>query len=274
MAQTVAYWQNKMLEQIAGDSVLSEMNSPSQVAIYRLITFVVATLVNMFEQTMDIFKTEVEDIAAKAAPGTPPWLQDQVFKFQYDATTPQVVQLVEFVPGYDPVDTTKRIITRCSVKTDSNKIANIKVAKSDPPTPLSTLEQNALNGYLDKINPAGVEYNLINLDSDKIQIYGTVYYDGQYSPVIQTNVEAAINEYLKNLPFNGVVKNSEIEDAIQGVNGVTDVLITAVKARRDTVAAASALTVTRVYETSSGYIVAETTASYTFADTLTYTAES
>jgi len=95
MAQTVAYWQNKMLAQIAADPVLSDMNSPSSVATYNLFTFVVATCINLFEQAIDIFKTEVETIASEAVPGTAAWVQREALKFQYSATSPQVLQLVD-----------------------------------------------------------------------------------------------------------------------------------------------------------------------------------
>lgn len=273
MAQTTSYWQNKMLDAISADPILSEMNSPSQVAVYRLLTFIVATAINLFEQTLDIFKIEIEDIASKSVPGTAPWIRDQVFRFQYDAANPQIVVLVDFAPGYSTVDEDLQIITRCSVKTDANKIVNIKVAKSEPPEELASLEQTALVSYLGEINPVGVQYNVINLASDKLQVYADVYYNGQYSASIQGNVNAAINSYLSNLDFDGIIKVSEIEDAIQSVEGVTDILITEVKARRDTTIAASATQVVRIYETNAGYIVEEDTASFTFNDTINYIAE-
>ncbi len=273
MAQTTEYWQNKILEQIADEPVLAAMNSTSAVAIYNLFAFVVATCINLFEQTMDIFKEEIETIAAEATPNTPAWIQDQVFRFQYSSTSPQIAQLIDFAVAYPVVDETLRIITRCSVETNANREVNIKVAKNDPPVPLAVLEQAALQSYVNAFNAAGIYINLINLDSDKLQVFGNIYYNGQYSATIQTNVEAAIAAYLESLPFNGKIKLSQIEDAIQSVIGVTDVAITSVKARRNTIAAASAGAFARVYQTYSGYIVPETTASYTLADTLTYIVE-
>ena len=59
MAQTIEYWQNKMLDKIASEPVLTELSqNPSMVAIFRLMTWVVAACIVMFEQVIDIFKTE------------------------------------------------------------------------------------------------------------------------------------------------------------------------------------------------------------------------
>lgn len=281
MAQTVAYWQNKMLAAIAADSTLSAMTSPSQVAIFRLLTFVVATCINLFEQTLDIFKTEVETIAEEAVPGTETWVQNEVFKFQYSATSPQVVQLVDFVPSYPTIDTTLQIITRCSVKTlPTNKVVSIKVAKSDPPAPLAGAELTSLTAYLDDISFAGVQYSVISLDPDKLFMVADIYYNGQYSAVISTNVIAAINAYLAALPFDGIIRVSKLIDAIQSVAGVTDVAINDLALRADATIFASKTYLVQGYDlifnkypTTAGYVVEETTAGEDFATKLNFIVE-
>jgi uncharacterized phage protein gp47/JayE len=220
---------------------------------------------------MDVFKIEIETIADATAPGTPSWVRQRVLEFQYDATTPQVITLIDFVPTYATVDEDKRIVTRCSVKTSINRVVNVKVAKSEPPVALAAGEETALEAALDAILPAGVQRNVINLTSDKLWIDANIFYNGQYSSTIQADVIAAINAYLAAIPFDGVVKISAIEDAIQSVTGVTDIVIDEVRARADATAFASATTLTRYWETIAGYIVEETTAGQTFTDTLTFT---
>ncbi len=280
MAQTIAYWQNKMLAAIAADTTLSTMNSPSQVAVFRLFTFIFATCVNLFEQVLDIFKTEVEEIATEAVPGTDSWVQNEVLKFQYSSTTAQVVQLVDFAPFYPIVDTLLQIITRCSVKTLPNKVVAVKVAKSEPPAPLSAPELASLIAYLDAINFSGVQPDVISLDADKLNLVAEIYYNGAYSPVISANVIAAINTFLADLPFDGILRVSKLIDAIQSVEGVTDVVINDLAMRADTVAFVSRTflvqgndTFLNKYPTSAGYIVEETEAGQDFATTLTFIVE-
>jgi uncharacterized phage protein gp47/JayE len=165
-------------------------------------------------------------------------------------------------------------VTNCSVKTDLNKTVKIKVAKGGAsPVPLSSTEQTALTAYLYNIIPAGVGKNIISLVSDKLYVNAEVYYNGQYAPTIQADVIAALDAFLLEIPFDGVVKISEIEDAIQAVAGVTDVVISQVKARDDATAFASANVLTKEWETYAGYIVQETTVGETFADSLTFTVD-
>jgi hypothetical protein len=245
----------------------------SRVGVFNQIADIVAISQNIHEQLFDEFKTEIEDIATNAIPGTAAWIQDKVFKFQYDATTPQYVEIIDFVPQYATVDEDLRIITRCAVLTLGNGRIQVKVAKSDPPVPLGASELTALTQYLENILPAGPYLTVTNLDADKLYIDANIYYDGQYIDSIQATVEQALNDYLADLPFDGVVAVSKIQDTIQAVEGVKDVVINEVRARKDTTVFASATTVTRQWATVAGYIVEETTASNTWGDTITYIVE-
>ena len=127
MARDISLIQQQMLDAIAADTTLGPLlTSTSKRAIYRLITFIVAVAINMLEQILDLFSAEVESVAAKAAPASASWLQDQILKFQYSATNPQIVQLINFAPQYPSVDASLRIVSRCSVTTDLSN--NVTVA--------------------------------------------------------------------------------------------------------------------------------------------------
>lgn len=243
----------------------------SKVGIFNLWADVVALCINIHEQLFDQHKTDVETIANNAIPGTEQWIQSKIFEFQYDATTPQYVQLINYVPAYPTIDTDLRIITRCAVISLGNGRITIKVAKSEPPVSISAAEKTALEGYVSAILPAGPYVTVLSENSDKLYIDAEVFYDGQYVDSIQDTVEAAIKAYLDSLPFDGDVLNSKIQDAIQAVDGVNDVVINEVKARKDATPLASATVVTRKWSTVAGYIVEETTASNTWGDTITYT---
>ena len=270
-----------MLDNIAADSTLGTLlTSTSKRAIYRLWTYIVAVAINALEQLMDIFTANVEATAAAAAPATPAWLQAQIFRFQYSSTTPQVVQLINFAPAYPVVDETLRIITRCSVTTNLSSQVVIKVATGEPPAALSAPQLSALQSYLAEIGMAGVVYNVVSEASDKLYVQANVFYQGQYSAVIQADVIQAINTYLAALPFNGQVKITDLEDAITGVEGVTDVVLVNVRARANGTAFASGSylvqnqqTISRLWNTVAGYMVGETTAGNTLADSLTFIAE-
>lgn len=245
----------------------------SKVGILNNMADVIAININILEQFLDTYVAELEAIAASAVPGTSAWLQEKLFEFQYDATTPQYVQLVNLIPQYLIVDQTLRIISRASVIESGNGRLNIKVATSESPVALSGPQITALETYLDTIEPAGPQIKVTSLNADRLFVYAEIFYDGQFVASIQTDVELAINNYLASLNFDGIVFVSKLQDAIQAVNGVKDVLINQVKARKEATPYSGATVVTRYWTTVAGYIIEEDTSGHTFNDSIIYTAQ-
>lgn len=276
MARTVAQIKQQMLDAKNADPTLSTLTSTSQTAKWNLYYFIVASCIAIFEQLQDIFKVELETIASTAAPSTPQWTRNKVLKFQ----TGDVAELntSTYVIEYPTITPANQILTRCAVITAPNRTVLIKVAKSEPPAPVSGGELAELQSYVETFNPAGIAFTLVNEDSDKMEVAATIYYNGQYSSVVATNVEAALNSYMANLPFNGVISTQAVVDAIQSAEGVISVSLTRILVRRDTVAYGAGVTLYNLstgvdsvqYQTIAGYVTEETTASHLFVDTLTY----
>lgn len=281
MARKIAEIQATMDVEQATQTNLTTLNSPSQTAIYTLWKFITSTIINYCEQLWDLYKVDLEAIVKNAPVGSNNWLQSRVLKFQYSASTPQVLAIdSNFAINYPTIDTTLQIITRCSVKTTPVKTVLVKVAKSSPPVALSAPELSSLSGYLSNIAFAGVNYIASSATSDKIYIKASIYYNGQYASTFPTNVISAINAYLSNIPFDGILNLLKLQDAIQAVPGFNNILIDDVACRSDVTAfgsktylIASKTVLTNSYQTVAGYIVEETTASNTFTDTLTFIAQ-
>ena len=281
MARSIATIQNELISNIQADSVLSvNLTSTSKRAIWNLWTYVIAVSINILEQLMDVFKTNTEATVALSAPNTALWLQNQIFLFQYSASNPQIIQLINLVPSYPVVDSTLRIISRCSVKTTIANQVNIKVATGTTPAALTSGQLSALQSYVNQIGVVGVTYNAISGNADQLYIQAQIYYQGAYSAIIQANVISAINTFLANLPFDGSVKVSDIELTIKSVSGVNDVQFVNVAARDDGTPFSGAIylvqnytNASRLWNTVSGYIIPETTTGQTLADSLTFIAE-
>ena len=277
MARTQEQIQKSIIDDFQSIPELAQANSTSNRAIWRLFTFIQSSAILLLEQIMDVFRAETEDKISKAIPNTATWLTQKVYDFQYDATTPQILQLIDYAPKYPSVSDALKIVSRCSVvSTISNRVI-IKVAKNNPPEALDSLQVASLQDYVNIIGTAGISYTVTSSASDKIYIDADVYYNGQYSAVIQDTVINAINVYLANLPFNGQLKVSDIEIAIRNVAGVSDCLINNIKVRDDLTVFGSATYlvqnkayISRIYQTNSGYITEETTSGKTFADSLNF----
>lgn len=282
MARTIQQIEDQITTTIQSDPVVNthiDATSPSKTAEWSLWRYIVAVCINFLEQKFDIFKEELELIALRAVPGTAQWLQRQVLNFQYSATIPQVVILKDFYPTYDPVLPELRIIKRCSVKQQADRVVLVKVATVDAMgnlIPVPTVPFNSLKGYVSKIQFAGTKVTLLTKNADRVYLQLDIYYDGEYvESTVKTNVILAVENYLATLTFDGVFSNSSLEDAIQKVAGVKDVVLKNVITRQDTVLITDPGTVKLVqnylevkkdYETSAGYMIREDTATYKLED--------
>lgn len=265
------------------DDYLFPEDGGSQVSVFNLIIYVVAASMYTLEVMIDILKASIQAIADSAPAGNAKWLQRQILNFQYG----DVVTLTDFVPGYNPVDESARIVTRCSVKDLASGIVAIKVAKGTVPSlgPLSGPELAALKNYYfgtsttEGIGFAGVRAMFINLNPDRMRVEATVYFLGQYIEAdVKADVIAAIDDFFatfQDTAFDGTVFMIKLVDAIQAVPGVSRVVLANIKARQATVALGSATTidVQGFYTTIAGYLISEDTAGNTLTDTITMTEE-
>jgi hypothetical protein len=168
------------------------------------------------EQRFTILQNELEATAAQAAPETAAWIQNRVLLFQYG----NVIQIYTDLSISYPLPALPLIINNCAVVGNGSGGITIKVTSTSGL--LSTAQENALLSYLDQILGSDINFTVINALPDMLDIFGTVYYNGQYSGSIVLNVTDAINNYITNIGFNGTIKVSDIIDAIRGVVGVTD----------------------------------------------------
>lgn len=295
MARSTATIKQNIMNSIAADPILSPLlTSTSLTAIYGLFAYIIAAVQNLFEQVWDNYLLQLESYANKSPGGSAPWIQQQAFIYQYDPSGAPATNTLSIIAngavGYATVDESFRIVTRCAVNTTGSNEVTVKVAQSDSPAPISGLAFTQLDSYLTAKIPAGVNHTLISLDSDKIYIKGTVYFKPGFGGVAQTNVEAALNAFLKTLSiaavgsttpvnYDGIIKVADIIDVIKTTDGIDDFKLDELKCRANATAFASTTTVydllnainNRSYIMAAGYGVAEDTPTYTWADTISYT---
>lgn len=277
--------QSALVTNFAAIGISINPNTWSKRNILRALCFTFATLAAYLEQLMDTLKSSIETTALQSAAASPLWIQAQMFNFQYSATDPQVLALVDTVPIYPTTNAALRIITACSVNSTTPNVVVIKATKtvSGSFSPLDAPQIAAAQGYINTLGAAGINYSVVSLASDKLMVNANIYYAGQYSAVIQDNVKNAINSFLTNLSvtnFNGSVKMSDIEQVIRAVEGVNDVQLLNVRGRADSTLYASGIdlvfnsqTLLRQYGSVAGYVVTETEATHTLNDTLNFIAE-
>jgi len=207
---------------------LDDLTTSSKVAMWRLIFYVVAFALFIHETLWDIKLIELEDAAAKAIPGTERWWYEQCLIFQYG----DALSWVEGKYQYVPVDFTARIILSAAAIGVGGAV-QLKVAKdngSGVPTPMTAPEVSSFEAYVDQIKPAGTITTVISETADLLHLAYDIYYDplllnpdgSLITDAASFPVEDAINNYIRDLQFNGYLYLSVLDDSIQAATGVKD----------------------------------------------------
>lgn len=287
MARTVAninaYIVANLVTNFAAIGITIDPTKWSKRNMLRAICYTVAISQALLEQLQDAYQATLENIAALSPAASAPWVQSKMFQFQYSLTNPQIIALVNTIPTYPVVDSTLYVITACSVTSTVSNQTTIKVAQQNPFIALDSLMLAAAQGYINTIGIAGITYNVVSLESDKMYIAADIYYQGQYSAVIQASVITAIENWFVNqstIKFNGNLEMSDLEAVIRNVTGVNDVVLQNVRGRQDTDSFDAGIDlilgstiIQRKWAPIAGYVGQETTTGKTFADSLNFIVE-
>jgi hypothetical protein len=271
MARTLEAIETALVAEKTSRAELDVLSSPSETAIWRLWLKLCAYAAWVHETVWDIFKAEVEATAARAAPGTPGWLVVQAKLFQLDDDLTVIETATGYEVGYAPGTTGLKVVTQAATKEASDGRLFLKVASNGEA--LSAPHMVQFSEYIDRIKPAGIRVLPVSLEADRLQVFGTVYYNALLDlTTIKASVTASITAYLAALPFDGLVHRAKIEDAIQASTGVVDLSIGNIFLRSGAVLTALDVRL----ETASGRAIEEDapladTSSGLFADTLTFT---
>lgn len=255
---------------VDNDANLDGLTSTSKTAEYSLWKKVAAIVGYIVEGIWDDYQSNI--IAQKDAIkiGTAPWLRLEILKFQYGDALQWNQNTATYF--YNPIDTTKQIIARCSV-TKGSGVCTVKVAKLDSgnAVALTSAELTALSAYVSQIEFAGADIVVTSRNADLLNAPMTVYYDGTKKlEDIKAIVQTAFDLYLTQLPFNGEYSVNKHADFIENYGGtiIHEVDTGVVQAKSDT---GTYNTVTRIYQPVSGYILRDSSIDY---DTMiTYVAE-
>jgi hypothetical protein len=230
MARTITEIQNDMISRITATAGLTDLNSSSKTAVWRMWTYIVAVTVWALENLFDLHKNEVNTLINEKAPHSLRWYANKAKDFQYGS------ELVDGEDYYNNTtlseeEVTKRKIIAFSAVVEQAKGLRLKVARivSDDLDALSNIQLASFEAYMNRIKDAGVNPLIIeSLPADNLKLTLNIY----YNPLVLDNTGARldgtdpnpvgkkIKDYLKNLPFNGTMVLAYLVDALQQVDGV------------------------------------------------------
>lgn len=201
----------------------------SSVSLENILFYIVAACCHVLEVFFDTHKSEVDAKISRAVVASVPWYHKLALQFQYgdslvfDDTTQQFV--------YAAQDTKKQVVKYVAVRDRGTSIQMLVAGEKDSrPEPLSDDVLTAFKNYMNRVKIAGVVLAIRSLPSDTVSISATIYVDplsidrnGTRISDGSKPVETAIENYLKSILYGGTFNKTKLVDAIQGVEGVTDV---------------------------------------------------
>lgn len=285
MAFTPRSWQvilASIIANITANPVLASLiTNTSPVSHWRLWAFIQALLSNTNEQAAAVFVDEVEQRIALGHAATPPWIQAQIFLFQYNVNVGYLIQITDGITvGYANIVPADRIISNCAVVPNLTGQLKVKVTTGTPAAALSANQIIALNSYLKNFLSPNQQYSIVSTNGDQLRISGTVYFNGQINGAVQQQLITALNDYMATFSttltgggsFNGLAKVSDIEKTILAIPGVVDwvptqITITPIVGVPTNLIIGSAI-IQRSYQAYSGYLIEDVT--NPFSSTITF----
>lgn len=219
------------------DTTKSFSEQFSKVSLEAIWIYIIAYALHLHEQVIDLLKKEVEQTLESNALCSIPWYHAQARNFQLGDDL--LLDEKTYRYGYASVDESKQIIKYAAIRQiQEEEVTKLKVyvSKADK-VPLSDIEIKAFTRYLNQIGAAGVHYTIVSLAATALSFKLNVNYNPLVLDPSGTRisgggkpVDEAIAGYLNSILYGGIFNRTKLIDSIQRAEGVTDVVLTEVKA--------------------------------------------
>lgn len=217
---------NKYLE-------LTEFKNGSKMSVLDAFTWVTSACIWAHENIMDVFKVDLASDLQNRINGTPAYYANALLKYQSGDELEMNAEGTIF--SYANIDESKRVVTKVSYSEVTeegfnDKLLLLKIATGEPGAyqQIDEAELLKIRAYLNNILFAGQHALVVSRKGDVLIPKVTVYYDGavEESELYQ-NIEAALNNFIANIAFDGAIYSQKIIDAIQSAEHVMDVQVDA-----------------------------------------------
>ncbi|MDB0602647.1 nucleotidyltransferase [Tenacibaculum maritimum] len=209
---------------------LQQLNNKSKTSIWGLLLFIVASCMEDLKKYFESHRAYVDDRLANQIAGTLPWYRTKALAFQYGFDL--LTDSSKYKNGIaKPEEITASKVIKYATANDGETKGSvvIKVA-TEKNGQLSTIEEEqekSLKKYFEEIKFAGDDVVIINHLADKLFLNLKIYID----PLVLNSggvsirngnkpVEAALLQFMKELPFNGELILQSLVDKLQLVEGV------------------------------------------------------
>ncbi len=233
---TTAFISNKLIKETYKlDDNKTFEEQFSLVSLENILFDVFAYCVFVLEQIFNLHSKEVNTKLEQLKPHTLRWYRNKALAFQYG---------FDLLQDTDRFDNSGKIqeqieaskIVKYSAVTESEEesrlIVKIATEQGNRLTPVTAQQQFAFEQYLAEIKDAGVRTTVINYLPDRLKLHIRIVRDmlvldanGMDITTGKYPVNDAIEQFMKELPFNGQLSLQSLVDKIQAVKGVKDLAL-------------------------------------------------
>lgn len=230
---------DRMYTAKASKPELDELTADSKVSVWGNLFWVVAYVIDLLRMMFETHKTEVNEAIRLQKTHTAINIRERLLQFLYGYTLNEEFQKVYLIPGTDEFDTEgmtpeqiaqAKIIKYAAVtESDDEKRVICKIATENAGelAPVNSDQFEAVGEYISQIKAAGVPYTIINFLPDLLRLEIRIFRDpmvlsasGMHKVTGQKPVEIALQEFMKELPFNGELILQELANKLEKVEGV------------------------------------------------------
>lgn len=210
-------------------TAISMFNNTSKVALWKILFYACAFGIWTLEKIYDLFKSETDDRIGLLKPHSARWYALKATQFQYGYNLPVDSDVYNNTGLTEAQITASKIVAYAAVVEQTRGI-RIKVAKlvNGQLDMLTANELTAFTAYMEQIKDAGIKLLITSAAADSLKATLRIYYNAQVlsntgariDGQTATPVQDAFNNYLRNLPFNGLFVPQLMIDHLQAVDGV------------------------------------------------------
>ena len=232
---SVENYQREMIAAKSSNPNLDGLTSTSKTSIWRMMLYIMAYSVEQLAQLFTVHRSEIDAKISTQKTHRLPWIQSLYLNFQYG------FELIKEKDLFDNTNATveeieaSKIIKYCAVNESSSGrevIVKIATEKDEVLSPLEADKMESIIEYTKRVKGTGIPYTIINYLPDRLKLNIRVFRDPL---VINANgmdittgkypVQEALQEFMKELPFNGELRIQDLANKLEAITGVNMVSV-------------------------------------------------
>lgn len=232
---SVENYQREMIAAKSSNPNLDGLTSTSKTSVWRMMLYIMAYSVEQLAQLFTVHRTEIDTKISTQKTHRLPWIQSLYLNFQYGFSLIPETDLFDNTGATtEEIEASKRI-KYCAVnESSSGREVIIKLATEidNVLQPLSAEIMEAVDVYRQRTKGTGIPYRIISYLPDRLKLNIRVFRDplvinanGMDITSAKYPIQEALQEFMKELPFNGELRIQDLANKLEAITGVNMVSV-------------------------------------------------